>query len=189
MQITKTKDQLLSSIPELLNTGIQSWISLGESIVELIDAHGMTCEEISESTKRTVAAHIISRFEQVGRKKIVPELMVASYPAARQILRLPYERQKTALNEPIEMLTESGDVLRIRAIDMTPLQVKQVFSSGDIRGLSSQKAWIESARLTKSIETTMEPDRLPYVISNRRVVFRKNAEFTKRELERILSEI
>ncbi len=60
-----------------------------------------------------------------------------------RLQHLPYSEQKKALDGTIDVLTSTGDTLKMRVESMTSEQISQVFARDHIRDLAAQKAWRE----------------------------------------------
>jgi hypothetical protein len=79
------------------------------------------------------------------------------------------------------------DILPVHVRNMTPTQVKQVFNAGEIRTPAAQRAWIESEKAKKQIESSISVNGDPvYVIDGDVVHFIKPCQFTIMELMRVL---
>ncbi len=188
--MNKLAISLVNEAVGLIANGIECWTKAGEIIVTLLD-DGMTIQEISEKSEY-LTEDIVRRFEQLGRKQIVPSLLVANYPAARNLVRLGYSDQKNATENGVELLVMNGnkaETLNVSVENLAPNQCRQVFNGNSIRSLAAQRAYIEAkmqeARISDPIDVVSEP----YRISGKRVVFQRGCELTARQIAQILADI
>lgn len=151
----------------------------------------MTTAQIAESSE-FLTEEIVSRFEQLGRKQIVPNLLVADYPAARHMVRLSYSEQKRILHESVElMVLDNGNptTLRVSPENLTPQQCRQVFERGHVRSIGAQRAWLQERRVEDEIQGTLKQGQDTYKIRGKRVVILRPCEFTSRQLANMIAEI
>jgi hypothetical protein len=188
--IDKTTSKIIQEVAQLITSGIECWQKAGETVVTLMDDHGLNAAEIAQSSPYLTETLVI-RFEQLGRKQLLPDLLVAEYPAARHIIRLPYSEQKRAVSEPLELLVVEGGettTLKVSAENMTPQQCKQVFGN-QIRGLSAQRAYLEDKK--SSIEATGVVRQLHdvYRVRGKKVLILQPCELSARQLANLIAEI
>ena len=170
--------------------GIEQWTKAGEIVVSMIDDDGMTIDEICEHCGGAVNAGIISRFEQLGRRQILPQLLVSNYAAVKHMTRLSYSEQKRAIEGvPLVIVKDGGiDNLNVKAENLTPSQCRQVFDGSSIRSIPAQRAWIESER--ERIQGSSTPDvEGDYKAVGRRIVINRPCSLSQKDLVRMLSEI
>lgn len=185
MQLIETK---LNEIANLLKEGIACWERAGAILVEQLDA-GTTIKEAEEATG--IPANVLCQLERIGRKQIVPRLLISDYPAARAMEKLPYSEQSRLQSETVEIIvTDAGkyDILNVLPSEMTPHQVRQAFASGHVRTLSEQKAWVADQR-GKSVVKTAASD---YKVSKNEVTFfvgGSQVTYSRQQLARILAEL
>lgn len=186
-----TQEPLASSRIEQLQqaifTGIESWRHAGELLVSILEEDGLSLAMISE--RSDLPLDVLSQLEKIGRKQLVPQLLLAEYPAARRLERLPMSEQERLMHDSVEVLVlrdGKADTLHVTVRDLTGSQVKQVFASNHIRTLAEQRQWLESQRQGH------EPVKvdLPYVITRKgSVIFHANCEITAKELLRIATQL
>jgi len=187
----ENQNHLVGEIVSLITRGIECWSKAGEIVVKLIDDHRMTIQEIAGNSE-FLTEDILSRFEQLGRKQILPQLLVADYPAARHVIKLPYSEQSRAADAGVELLVmgdEGHSTLKVGIGNLTPLQCKQVFTKDSIRSLAAQRAYIESQKTYNEIKDRICTDEAIWKVSGRKVVFLKPCQMTARELAQIIAEI
>ncbi len=159
----------------------------GEIYVKAIDENPERFKEFRAALPE-FSERIWSHLEAIGRHQVHPRLLISDgIPYREQIKRLPYAQQKRVLEgEPVELLVNENDTLRVDVRSMTSEQAKQVFCGDHLRTTSEQKAWLadqeRKAKLTRG-----EPDEtLPYLIRGDRITFKKNVTLTKAELRTLL---
>jgi hypothetical protein len=190
MTLTKTSAKLIDEAVGLIGNGVECWQKAGELIVQLMDEHNMTAADICEQSPY-LTENIVRRFEQLGRKQIMPNLLVADYPAARYLVRLPYSEQKRVAAEPVDLLVLDGKApttLKVAVENLTPQQCRQVFD-GHIRSVGAQRAWLEERRAEQEVAPAIKQAHEFYRVRGRRVVIMQPCELTARQLANIIAEI
>jgi hypothetical protein len=187
----KIQKPLITEFIALITQGIECWNKAGEIIVQLLDEHEMTISEIAE-TSEFLTEDILTRFEQLGRKQLIPRLLVADYPAARHLVRLPYSEQKRAVETSIDLLLFDGketSVLKVSVENLTPAQCRQVFDGDQVRSTGAQRAWLEDKRATQEIRDVLSSPGALYQVRGKRVVFKRPCEMSAGQLAQIIAEI
>lgn len=190
MTLTKSSTKLIDEVVGLIGKGIECWQKAGELIVELMDEHDMTAADICERSPY-LTEDVVRRFEQLGRKQIMPNLLVADYPAARHLVRLPYSEQKRAIDEPLDLLVLEGKTpttLKVAVENLTPQQCRQVFN-GHIRSIGAQRAWLEERKAEQEVAPVIKQAHELYRVRGKRVVIMQPCELTARQLANIIAEI
>lgn len=170
----------------LVVQGIECWSKAGEIIVKMIDEDGMTIAEIADSGDM-LTEDIVTRFEQLGRKQIIPNLLVADFPAVRHMIRLPYSEQKRLVEGSVELLISGSDTLCVAVENLTPSQCKQVFDKNHVRSIAAQRAFLEE-RKGNEMREIVGCDPI-YQVRGRKVIFRRPCEMSAGQLAQIISEI
>lgn len=190
MTLTKTPNKLIDEVVALIGKGIECWQKAGEVIVQLLDEHEMTVADIAEKSAY-LTEDVVTRFEQLGRKQIMPNLLVADYPAARHLVRLPYSEQKRALESSVELLVMDGKTpttLKVAVENLTPQQCRQVFN-GHIRSIGAQRAYLEEKRAEQEVAPAIRQAHELYKVRGKRVIILQPCELTARQLANIIAEI
>lgn len=181
-----------AQIAELIQQGIAAWEAAGVALVRLIDG-GNTIEEIHAQMPREIPIGALEAFEKIGRKQVVPALLLAEYPAASHLRRLPFDQQESVMSGGCTLLImpESGpDTLRCDVADLTSDQCKQVFSGASVRSPSQQRAWIESERARKAVARMAEGAVVePYVIHKGKVLFNRACAMTRQQIAVLLAQM
>ena len=173
----------IDRISELLNQGIQCWREAGELLCQHLDA-GASINEVAEQSK--VPQSVLEQLERIGRKQILPCLLISDYPAARMMEKLPYSEQSRLQDESIPLLLDTNEILNVAADEMTKRQAKQAFAPGHVRSISEQKAWLAEQR---SIAVPLVTIQTPYTVGRGKVTFHSACEMSRSVLLRILGEL
>jgi hypothetical protein len=190
MQI-ENKNRKITEFVALITQGIECWNKAGEIVVQLLDEQELTISEIAQ-TSEFLTEDIVTRFEQLGRKQLVPSLLVADYPAAKHLVRLPYSEQKRVVETSVDLLVYNGketSVLKVSAENLTPAQCRQVFDGDQVRSTGAQRAWLEDKRSSQEIRDALESPGALYQVRGKRVVFKRPCELSAGQLAQIIAEI
>jgi len=180
------QNSIIPQLKALINDGLESWAKAGQLITEAIDKHDSSITEIAEIAG--LPPKVIATLEKVGRGQILPSLLIATYPAASALPRLPYSEQKKAVEDGVELLLDNGDTLLVRAENLQPEQVNQCINGGSIRTIAAQKAWMEE-RNSKNALRNAKPVNSPYNVKGGKVYINGACELTRKDLMRMLNEI
>lgn len=135
-----------TSLVDLIRQGIEAWLTAGTIVANRVDA-GETLEEIAaECACDFVTVGILSQFERIGRKQILPRILVSDFPAVKQLSIMPISEQARLLDGHVDLVIKTAtgaDVLKTRVRDLTRRQVRQVFANGSVRDPGAQRAWLE----------------------------------------------
>lgn len=192
MKITTT-DSNVTEFRNLIIEGVEAWVKAGDILVDLLDNHGLTYEQIADKCDG-ITPDIIKRFEQIGRRQIYPRLLVNTSAGARKLMSMPYSQQVKYASEPLPLLIRkenSYDEMLVKVQDLTNEQIRQVFQKDGIRDLGAQRAYLEDIeRSSREVEVVdlSEWDQ-PWIVKNGRVTFRKPCAMGRKELLSILSEM
>lgn len=186
-QLAKTKLDKLNEIKEQIGIGLDAWQAAGEALVQYLDDYNGSYDEVLESMPE-MSYDVLSRFEQIGRKQLYPKLLLSGSTGHRKLATLPYSEQVKYYEEPVDVVVEVNggvDVLKIKAKDMTPVQVKQVFYNGTIRDHAGQRAHIRSRK--HAGVTTSEGN--AYHIKGGTLVIDRPCKLTSKDLANLLAQM
>ena len=183
----KGADIRIAELQQAIYTGVEAWKKAGQLLVEMIENDGLALADIAEKTE--LPLDVLSQLEKIGRNHLLPQLLLAEYPAARKLERLPMSEQSRLMIEPVEvMLLKDGDpdTLLVPIRHLTGAQVRQVFASNHVRTLAEQRQWIESQRpVSEPVKVAV-----PYMLTRRgSVIFNQACELTAKEMLRIVAQI
>jgi hypothetical protein len=188
MQLTKTQNKI-EQFAELINKGIESWLEAGKIVAEAIDEDPDFADKVCQKFPH-ITPEMVLRFEQIGRKKIHPHLLLHDGPGMRKLRCLTYDQQERLLKSGIPVLVHRGesdwDTLNIDPRNINSAQCRQAFNSdGTIRSQASQRAWIEEQKLiSEPIKVQCDT---PWRIVSGKIVIVEPCTFTTQELSSILS--
>lgn len=178
----------IAELQQAIFTGVEAWKKAGQLLVEIIENDGLALADIAEQADLPI--DVLSQLEKIGRNQLVPQLLLAEYPAARKLERLPMSEQERLMLEPVEvMVMKDGapDTLCVPVRHLSGTQVRQVFASNHVRGLSEQRQWIESQRPQAGEPVKMS---VPYTLTRKgSVIFNQGCEMTAKELLRIAAQL
>lgn len=182
----------IGELKGLITAGLEAWQKAGAVVVRLLDEAGMTLEEIvAKADCDVITVDVLSSFERIGRKQVLPKLLVSPFPAARAMQRLPMSEQQRLMDGTVELvLLRDGkvDVLQVRPEHLTRQQVKQVFERGMVRSLAGQRAWLEE-QLTDKEQAKAVKQAVPWIVRHGKVIFREACEMTRQELAMLLTQL
>lgn len=188
---TRLDDRRVSEIQRLIQDGIEAWFKAGVMIAELLDASkDVEADRDLLSEKLKVGVEIVDRFYAIGKRYIHPPLLIMDGPGAQALLKCPFEVQYRHTTEPVEVLIQvdgKWETLKIAVRNLTSEQARQVFSSGNIRSIGAQRAYIESLKMSKFNPHAKMDE--PYRIIRKKLVIRNGPSFTASDLARILVEM
>lgn len=144
-----------------------------------------------EETYPDISPSAWRRFEAVGRGSLHVKLLTNLTTGAKKLGRCSFTEQSKYVEEPIEVLLSGGDMLKVNIHNLQPDQVKQVFAPDHIRTRPEQRAYIESLKTTKAIETSRKEAAEvspPYEIKRGKLIV-GGVIFTKSDLVRILVQL
>jgi hypothetical protein len=190
MTTTLTNQQAkIEDFIRFFKRGTSALVKAGELLVEMVDEDPHVYDYIIQKCPN-ISAAILSKFEQMGRKNLHPDLLFTNAPGYSKLQRLPFSMQERYIEEsvPVIIHTEEGtDVLLVKAKDMTKEQAAQVFAPGRIRTEGEQKAWLMQQRSIAARPANKETEGAWKIRANKLIV--GQVEFTSKELAAILAQI
>lgn len=186
MSTNQIEKNAAKQVADLIYQGVDSWLKAGEIIAREMDKNPDFIEQISDQYP-DLPVNILYRFEQIGRKQVYPRLLLNDSPGARRLIKMPYALQVKYSDEPMALLTKSGDSLKVEVRNLTPDQANQAFASDHIRTLAEQRAWLEDKEsFSAAVPASGNP---PYRIVGKTVVVMQGCKFSVGDLARILVEL
>lgn len=179
----------ISSLKSAIIAGIDSWTRAGEEVVKLLDS-GMSLHDIeAEANCEFINANVLAQFERIGRKQVMPKLLVLDFPASIYLQKLPMSEQIRLVNGEVELLVHDGspnvDTLRVSTANLTKGQCKQVFDKNGVRSLGAQRAWLEDQKKKAPLQSSVPTWR----IKGEKVVFSSACEMSRHDLAIILAQM
>jgi hypothetical protein len=188
MKTVETKRDYVAEFREAFAAGVEGIVKAAGVYVAAIDDNATNAAILHEAFADIVPASAWGGFEAVGRKWMHPKLLLGGGGRyGGRIKRLPYSTQEAIFDgKRFELLTSTGDTLKVDVRECTPDQVDQLLDGSTVRNLSSQRAWIEARAATPAPQ---DVEQLPYTIAGGKVTFRRGTVLTKQELKRIIAEM
>lgn len=183
-----TKRDYISEFRDAFSAGIENIVKASAIYVAAIDENPQNAAMFHDQFADIIPAGAWGGFEAVGRKWMHPKLLIGGGGKyAGKIKRLPYSTQEAVFSgKRFDLLTKTGDTLKVDIRECTPEQVDQLLDGAAVRQISAQRAWLEARAIEPSPQ---DVENMPYVISGGKVTFRRGVQMTKRELNRIISEM
>ena len=187
-----TKTSRAQEFINAVQLGWEAWKEAGKIVVEELEKNPDFANEVCILSKGFISVEMVHQFELLGRNKVLPQLLIDWHkPGIKKLMRLPIHIQEKHSSNPVDVVifNDDGDmdILPVHPRNMTPQQAKQVFETSAIRTPAAQRAWIESAKSKKQIESAVSVNGDPvYVIEGDLVHFTKPCQFTIMELMRVL---
>jgi hypothetical protein len=186
MQLTKTFEQKLQKWFDGFLATAESILKTGKGLVELIEENPDT-PEILLNRYPKLGVGTLEALEQIGRGKLMPELMLDNSPGARRLAYLPITMQQKLYGEPIgvPVRAEDGTVFfKPKPIDrLTPTEVALTISkTGPLGDLEKKAALSERERELKRHS-------LRYDINGDKITFLGQPQFVIAELHAELGRI
>jgi len=128
-----------------------------------------------------------SRIESVGRNQMHYLLLVDSSPAASKLRKLPYSEQQKVIEVGCEVLTDTGDKLKVKSENLTVDMVKQVFANDHVRDIGAQRAFRESKKIANKIKS--ETPQSIYKVNGAKLEVYTPCTFTRQQLLNILQDM
>lgn len=138
MSLDKSK---ISQFSTLVEAGIAAWAEAGKILVSLVDSSEDAYAEILASVP-WMTLEVLKGFERIGRREVLPQLIVDHSAGARHLAKLPYRDQEKLINAEFEVLALGGSerAVKLRLQSLTPKQVSILFDGHRVRTIEEQKA-------------------------------------------------
>jgi hypothetical protein len=177
-------DQFRAALADMINGVARAGQIYVQAITEEPEMAALFATEFASTIPSTAWAS----FEAVGRGWMHPKLLMgAGGRYAAKIKRLPYSTQEQIFEgKRFDLLTASGEILKVDIRECQPEQVEQLVDATRIRSLAEQKAWIEAQRAAAPKD---EVEVMPYIITDGKVTFRRGVSLTRQEIKRLLQEM
>lgn len=184
MNLQRNINNDIAEVRRLISAGIEAWIQAGQIVAQAVDADPLWIDKACEADK-SLSHEILHRFDQIGRKQIVPSLLLNDSPGFKRLRKLPYPIQAKYASQPVELLTADGSTLLVDVQNLTPRQARQVFASDRVRSLAEQRAFMEDAKAIEIPSSAGEP----YRIVGKTVVVTNPCKFSLQELAQIVAKL
>lgn len=171
---------------DLVMRGTECWLQAGEIVARNMDANPHFIDEVCDKCP-DLSPETVVRFAQIGRKQLLPKLLISDAPGVRRLRKLPYALQQKYSSDPIPVVIASGDVLTVDVRNLTPDQAAQVFADDRIRSEAEQRAWMEDKKAKTAVHRQSVDS--PYRIVGKKLVIVQPCQLTSRDLARVLADM
>ena len=151
-------------------------------LVELVDDNPEVRDDILD-TCPDLTLEVLARFESIGRGTLHPRLLLGGTAGLKKLAKMPFSEQERYLNSPVEVMTASGDTLKVKVEHLTAAQTKQVFTIDGHRELSAQKNWIEAQGKGAKVASS------DYQVSGNKVTFFADTVLDRKKIADILAQL
>lgn len=183
-QLTRTTEDAIQAFGEAFRRGMEVIEEACAIYVSQIDTDSTAAARFATAFPE-VPPGAWAGFEAVGRKWMDRRLLSVGGRLGTCMKRLPRSQQTAALDDGVDLLTPNGDTLHTSVFNLTPKQVRQVFSD-HVRTSAEQKAWMVSEGLANSDPV---PRSDPWVILGTKLRVREACDIEKKDIARILYEL
>ena len=177
------------AISRLITDGMEAWVTAGKMIATGVDEDPKYIDKLCSHLPDLSPEHL-KRLEDIGRKRIHPQILVSAAPGIRRLGRLDYSTQEKYLNEPVDLLIDDGNGLETLKVDVRNLtrdQSFQAFASDRVRSVAEQRAYLEDRKASQV--GLPEEYRLPFKVTSKSLVIFKPCELDRKQLASILAEM
>jgi hypothetical protein len=183
---TQVSNQYVSEFKGLWISGMEKLVQACNVYVTAIDSDPKAKQAFKDSMPK-INSCAWSRIESVGRNQMHYLLLVDSSPAASKLRKLPYSEQRKAIEVGCEVLTDTGDKLKVKSENLTVDMVNQVFANDHIRDIGAQRAFRESKKIVTKIKAE-QPTEI-YKINGTKLEVYTHCSFTRQQLLNILQDM
>lgn len=185
MQITKAFETKLTEWFEQLFCGTaESVLKCGQGLVALIEENQNTPELLLKRYPK-LKASMLTMLEQVGRKELLPELLLDGSVGAKRLGDLPYKVQAEVYTKSVPVLKaveRGGFEVRHKTVgELTPAEATQVIAGDRLLNVAEQQQVIRVRAEAR------EQRKLRYVADANGVQFQNDPYFTWAELEAVIA--
>lgn len=149
MNTALTADSRVAKFCALVNQGLQAWVHAGELLNEMVRDDPLVIQRIVRDNPH-LTRDILEAFQRIGRKEVMPILMVDASPGARLLAGLSYEEQQRVYASGVKIVrqTSSGPVERkCHVSDLSTAEAKRVFDLDRIRSPREQRELLPKPRV------------------------------------------
>ncbi len=172
------------------NRGVEAWQEAGDAVAKGIDEEPDFVDQVV-SLHPEVSSEMICAFERIGRKKILPRLLVSEgKPGVDRLLKMPLSYQEKYAREPVPVLLQNNGDWQTLLIDVRNLsarQASQAFDKTGVRSAAAQRAYIEDQNARKSRKSMSAQS--PYRIVGKKLLIMTPCEMDASQVALILLEM
>jgi len=184
----------IEAFREGLMAGIGGIVRCGEILVEALAQDPRNLDVFKQEFKDWITDANWAMFEDVGRHKVNPKLLLGAGGKHRaRIRRLTKDMQDRIFEgERFPLIIEQKDekhpytTLQVDVRELNSDQANQMFDGPALRSEAKQRIWIAAYNKASARE---EVQVMPYVIKGGCVIFAARTQMTRQELKRLLQEM
>jgi hypothetical protein len=178
---------------KLLKSGTDALLEACRLYVEAID-EDIKLKAVFFETYPEISDVAWRRFEDAGRGRLHPKLLVNYNYPARRLAACPYEQQVKYVDHPFEVLQDDGTTISVALSRLTAVQAVQVFNDKGVRTVAEQLVYKKAqktpkASVKKSLKGKHARIRPPYQLSKGKLIVNIKCAFTKSELLLIIMQL
>jgi hypothetical protein len=181
MKVTKQKTEA-QHFYALILKGIEAWREAGDYLVAKIDENKSFIDDVLKEFPN-LNREFVYQFERIGRKQLLPELLLEGSAGASRLAMLPYRSQVALYNKPIDVVVrrEGNFFIERKAVNkLTPKESAVVFDAKKIRSAKEQQSVIQEREKIKQAKEAR------YVADGDGIEFLCRGKYTWGELEDII---
>ena len=168
------------------SAGMENIYKACKIYVKAIDENSEMKDLFRESFPQ-ICAQVWTRIENAGRGQMHYALLCDTSPAAEKLRKLSFSDQEKAIDVGFEVLTDSGDVLKVKPENLTRNLINQVFAKDHIRDIAAQRAYREGQKIVVKLNHDKPSDL--WMIKGQNLIVIAPTMFTRQQLLNILQDI
>jgi hypothetical protein len=172
-------------LADLVKQGTIAFADAGKLAVELIDSREYTLASLAEAAELPI--FVISKLERIGRGQLLPELLLAGFPASRYLSSLPFSEQKRLAKGRVPLLVkaqEGWDTLEVEVKNLSEKQCRQIFNQREVRSTGAQRAYLE-----EHAKTVAPSIKAPWRARGKTIIVERPCELTAQDILNMLQQI
>lgn len=177
---------------ELFRQGKEVWLKAGEILVAMIDANPDIIEHLL-SLDENLKSDTLEALERIGRKRLLPELLLDDSMGAKRLARLPYQVQLDVYRNGLDVVTKRAGVFVVDHKPINKLTFQQAFTAIGPDGLISVAKQQEKML---HWESATKQRNMRYVVKNEggtietiKIEFFKGTEMTLKEIQDLVTRL
>ncbi len=179
---TLSKEEIKQELRTLVGSVLDSVKRMAELYVYAVDKWPGFADEIRQDAN---VLPIWDKIESVGRGRVHPKLAFKRGAAYNSLRNLSLLDQERAISQGVKLISADGaSHFHVKLENLQPIQVRQAFDGSHFRSEASQRAYLESVKVTQTKNTVVKKD---YEIINGMAVV--NRPMNEADLKNVLKEL
>lgn len=180
-----------------VETFVQLLSDLGNKIMEaaqmlarLYHSDPAVTDRIRERVP-SVAPGFLARLLKVGEGSMHPAIMFNPAPAYQRLALASYGVQEQVIKAgavDVVINVDTGDVLRVPLLELTPAQVSQTITQTGVRPIDEQRALLRRQQV-REVKPLPRDEAFPWTVKKDRVLIPRAVELTRRDIVRMLEDL